>query len=59
MLKGMKVFAEYVAGIEQKYGLEYIADEGAYYGLPEDIDEAAEDELRIREAIEAGDVEYV
>lgn len=58
-MKAMKVFAEYVAGVDKKYGLEYIAEEGAYYGLPEDLDAAAEGELRIKEAIEAGDVEYV
>lgn len=59
MLKAMKVYAEYVSGIETKFGLEYIPEEGYYYGLPEDIDEAAKYELRIAEALENGDVEYV
>lgn len=59
MLKAMKVYAEYVSGIETKFGLEYIPEEGCYYGLPEDIDEAAKHELRIAEALVNGDVEYV
>lgn len=59
MLKAMKVYAEYVSGIETKFGLEYIPEEGCYYGLPEDIDEAAKYELRIAEALENGDIEYV
>ena len=59
MLKAMKVYAEYVSGIEAKFGLKYIPEEGCYYGFPEDIDKAAKYELRIAEALENGDVEYV
>lgn len=59
MLKGMYVFAEEKAGLEDRYGLVYVLEKGAYYGLPEDFDEAAKTEDYIREAIERGDVEYV
>ena len=55
MLKGMYVFAEEKVGLEDRYGLVYVLEKGAYYGLPEDFDEAAKTEDYIREAI----VEYV
>jgi hypothetical protein len=58
MLKGMYVFAEEKVGLEA-FGLVYVPEKGAYYGLPEDFDEAAKTEDYIREAIERGDVEYV
>ena len=58
-MKGMYVFAEFESGVEKKFGLEWVAEKGGYYGLPEDIDAAAEENLRIREALENGDVEYV
>ena len=58
MLKGMYVFAEEKDNLEA-LGLVYVFEKGAYYGLPEDFDEAAESISFIREAIERGDVEYV
>ncbi len=60
MLKGMYVFTEVEkAGLEDRYGIIYDIEKKAYYGLAEDMDEAAKTEDYIREAIERGDVEYV
>lgn len=56
----MYVFTEVEkAGLEDRYGIVYDVEKKAYYGLAEDMDEAAKTEDYIREAIERGDVEYV
>lgn len=55
----MKVFAKYTAGVDKMYGLVYLDEESCYYGLPEDIDDAANFNKEIRRALEAGNIEYV
>ncbi len=58
-MKAIKVYAKYVPEVAKKFGLQYISKENCYYGLAEDIDEAAQEEQSIKDALEEGHVEYV
>lgn len=58
-MKAIKVYAKYVPEIANKFGLQYISKEHCYYGLAEDIDDAAKEEQSIKKALEEGQVEYV